>query len=84
MAKSDLKARPIYHRVLEKIDAHLTVVFAALALSRYVQEATGVSIKRFVRLLAPVRDGVIVIDGVEHHVPAVLTPEITELASKLT
>lgn len=84
MAKTDLKARPIYHRVREKIEAHLTVVFAAIAVSRYVQEQTGVSVKRFVRMLAPVRDGVILVDGVEHHLPAALTPEIEVLVAKLT
>lgn len=84
MAKTDLRARPIYHRVREKIEAHLTIVFAAIAVSRWVQEQTGVSIKKFVRLLAPVRDGVMLIDGVEHHVPAALTPEIETLVAKLT
>jgi hypothetical protein len=31
MSKHDLQARPIYHHKRESIDAHLTVVFAALA-----------------------------------------------------
>jgi hypothetical protein len=30
MSKSDLQARPVYHRKRESIDAHLTIVFAAL------------------------------------------------------
>lgn len=83
MAKSDLKARPIYHRTREKIDAHLTVVFAAIAVSRHVQETTGVSVKRFVKLLAPIKDGVIAIDGAEHTLPADIPPEIEELLTKL-
>lgn len=83
MAKSDLKARPIYHRVREKIEAHLTIVFAAIAVSRYVQEQTGVSIKRFVRALAPLRDAVIEIEGNEHHVRAGVAPEIAGLVAKL-
>lgn len=83
MAKNDLKARPIYHRVREKIEAHLTVVFAAIAVSRHIQEQTGVSIKKFVRTLALVRDGVILVDGVEHHIPAALMPEIEGLVAKL-
>jgi hypothetical protein len=33
MAKSDLQARPIYHRIRDSIGAHLTIVFAALAIS---------------------------------------------------
>ena len=49
MSKHDLAARPIYHHKHESIDAHLTVVFAALAVGRLVEERTGWSIRRFVR-----------------------------------
>jgi Transposase DDE domain len=33
MSKHDLRARPVYHHKRESIDAHLAVVFAALAIS---------------------------------------------------
>ena len=33
MSKHDLQARPVYHRTRDSIDAHLTIVFAALAVS---------------------------------------------------
>jgi hypothetical protein len=49
MSKHDLAARPIYHHKRESIEAHLTVVFAALAVGRLVEERTGWSIRRFVR-----------------------------------
>jgi Transposase DDE domain len=49
MAKSDLQARPIYHHKRESIDAHLAIVFAALAVTRHIEARTGWSIKRFVR-----------------------------------
>jgi len=49
MSKHDLRARPIYHHKRESIDAHLTVVFAALAVTRLVEDRTGWSIKKFVR-----------------------------------
>jgi hypothetical protein len=49
MSKHDLKARPIYHRKRESIDAHLSIVFAALAVTRFIEARTGWSIKRFVR-----------------------------------
>jgi len=49
MSKHDLKARPIYHHKRESIDAHLTVVFAALAVTRYIEARTGWSIRKFVR-----------------------------------
>jgi hypothetical protein len=48
MSKHDLKARPIYHHRRESIDAHLTIVFAALAVSRWTEDTTGWSIKKFV------------------------------------
>jgi hypothetical protein len=49
MSKHDLRARPVYHRKRDSIEAHLTVVFAALAVTRFIEERTGWSIKRFVR-----------------------------------
>jgi hypothetical protein len=49
MAKSDLQARPIYHRLRDSIEAHLTIVFAALAVSRWIEARTGWSIRKFVK-----------------------------------
>jgi hypothetical protein len=49
MSKHDLKARPIYHHKRESIEAHLTVVFAALAVTRLIEANTGWSIKKFVQ-----------------------------------
>jgi transposase len=49
MAKSDLQARPIYHHKRDPIEAHLTIVFAALAVSRWIEARTGWSIRKFVR-----------------------------------
>jgi hypothetical protein len=51
MSKHDLKARPIYHRKRESIDAHLAVVFAALAVSQRIEQLTGWTISRFVKTL---------------------------------
>jgi len=63
MTKSDLKARPVFHRQRDAIEAHLTVVFAALAITRHLTSATGVSLKKFVRALRPLRSVTINIDG---------------------
>jgi hypothetical protein len=49
MTKSDLQARPIYHRIRDSIEAHLTIVFAALAVSRWIEHQTGWSIRKFVK-----------------------------------
>ena len=44
MSKHDLRARPVFHHTHDAIEAHLTVVMAALAIARHLQEATGISI----------------------------------------
>ena len=49
MSKHDLQARPVYHRKRDSIEAHLTIVFAALAVSRWIEAQTGWSIRKFVR-----------------------------------
>jgi hypothetical protein len=49
MAKSDLAARPIYARTRDSIEAHLTIVFAAIAVGRWIEETTGWSLKKFVK-----------------------------------
>jgi hypothetical protein len=49
MSKHDLQARPIYHHKRESIEAHLAVVFAALAVTHEIETRTGWSIKRFVQ-----------------------------------
>ena len=65
MAKSDLKARPIFHRTRDSIEAHLTIVFAALAIARHLQNCTGMSIKKIVRILRRIHTVVIDVDGHE-------------------
>ena len=49
MSKHDLQARPIYHHKRDSIEAHLTIVFTALAVSRFIERTTGWSIRKFVR-----------------------------------
>jgi hypothetical protein len=49
MSKHDLQARPIYHRKRDSIEAHLTIVFAALAVSRWIENTTSWSIRKFVK-----------------------------------
>jgi transposase len=49
MSKHDLQARPVYHRKRDSIEAHLTIVLAALAVSRWIEKTTGWSIRKFVK-----------------------------------
>ena len=55
MSKSDLRARPIYHHKRDSIEAHLTIVMAALAVSRWLECETRWSIKKIVQTLRPYR-----------------------------
>jgi hypothetical protein len=49
MSKHDLQARPTRHYQRDSIEAHLTIVLAALAVSRSTEAGTGWSIRKFVR-----------------------------------
>jgi transposase len=49
MSKHDLQTRPIYHHLRESIEAHLSIVVTAMAVSHYIESQTGWSIKKFVR-----------------------------------
>jgi len=83
MSKTDLAARPIFARTREAIDAHLTVVFAALALSRTIQDRTGLSLRRFLRTLKPLRSATIEINGVINTYPPSIEPEIQPILTAL-
>lgn len=83
MAKSDLKARPIFHWKKDAIEAHLTVVFAALAISRRIERLTGLSIKKFVKALRPVRSGTVVINETEYQAEPEIPEDIHNLLQKL-
>jgi hypothetical protein len=79
MTKSDLRARPVFHHQRDAIEAHLSVVFAALAIARHLQDATGVSIKRIVQTLRTQRSATITING-QH---LTLEPDLTDAASDI-
>lgn len=65
MAKSDIRARPMFHHQRDSIEAHLTVVFCALAVARHLQDVTEVSIKKLVQTLRPLRTVTIDVNGHE-------------------
>ena len=83
MAKSDLRARPIFHHQRDSIEAHLTIVFAALALSREAQARTGLSIKKTLTTLRPLRSAVLAIG--DHTTTALphIPPDVRELLTHL-
>lgn len=83
MSKTDLAARPIFARTREAIEAHLTIVFAALALSRTIQDRTGLSLRRFLRTLKPLRSATIEINGVINTYPPAIEPQIQAILTAL-
>ena len=83
MSKSDLKARPIFHHQKEAIEAHLTVVMAALAIGRTIERKTGLSIKKLVKILRPIRKGVITINGVTYPAEPDIPEEVRGILKKL-
>ena len=80
MAKSDLRARPIYHRKQDSIEAHLSIVFAAMAVAHWIEQITGWSIKRFVKTARRYRT--FTIAAGEHTITAV-DPVPADLAQAL-
>lgn len=54
ITKTDLEARPIFHRLDETIKAHLVIVFAGLAITRYLELKTNLSIKRILKIAGKV------------------------------
>lgn len=50
LSENASQARPIYHRKRDSIEAHLTIVFAAPAVSRWIENQTGWSIRKFDRI----------------------------------
>jgi len=83
MSKHDLRARPIYHHKHESIDAHLNIVFAALAISHWIEQTTGWSIKKFVRTARRYRT--VTIQAGQHTITAAQPPpdDLAEAIAKI-
>lgn len=80
MSKHDLQARPVYHYLRESIDAHLTIVMAALAVSKWIETTTGWSIRKFVKTARRYRT--ITIQAGDHTLTAA-DPAPTDLGAAL-
>jgi len=83
MTKSDLRARPVFHREKDSIDAHLTVVFAALAIGRHLQELSGLPLKRLITDLKSVRSAKVLVNGQMVTFAAQIPEGLEEVLSRL-
>jgi Transposase DDE domain len=79
MSKTDLRARPMFHHTRDTIEAHLTIVFAALAVARHLQDETGMSIKKIVHTLRPLQLVTLTIAGHQHTAADPLTDTAREI-----
>jgi hypothetical protein len=79
MSKTDLEARPMFHRTRDAIEAHLTIVFTALAVAHCIQERSGLAIANVFKQLRPLRSATIVINGASQAFP----PQIPEPQRKI-
>lgn len=83
MSKTDLQARPMFHHQRDAIEAHLTIVFTALAIARYLQDKTGYSIRKIIRALRPLLEVQINISGHLHTAVDPLTDDARHILKAL-
>ena len=83
MSKTDLRARPMFHHTRDAIEAHLTVVFTALAVARYLQAETGISIGRIVKTLRHLQEISLTIAGQPHTATDPLTAHAARILTAL-
>ena len=84
MAKTDVKARPVFHHQRDSIEAHLTIVFAALAVMSFIELNTGLSIRRFINMMKPLRSGIVRIGNKTLEIEPAVSKATQEIVKKLT
>jgi hypothetical protein len=83
MSKTDLAARPMFVRKRDAIEAHLTIVFTALAVAREAQDRTGLAIRNVIRQLRPLRSATIAVNGAVQAFPPAIDPEQQKILDDL-
>ena len=75
MTKSDLSARPIFHQLDKTIISHLIIVFAGLAIARYLEIKTNLPFKKIIKMAKKV---------LTHKVTITKTGESALIETKIT
>jgi hypothetical protein len=83
MSKTDLAARPMFVRKRDAIEAHLTIVFTALAVAREAQDRTGLATRNVIRQLRPLRSATIAVNGAVQAFPPAIDPEQQKILDDL-
>ena len=83
MSKTDLDARPIFAHLRDSIEAHLSIVLTALAVSHAIQDKTGLAIANVVKQLRPLRSATIAINGTSQTFPPEIPAAQAEILAHL-
>jgi Transposase DDE domain len=83
MSKTDLAARPMFVRKRDAIEAHLTIVFTALAVAREAQDRTSLATRNVIRQLRPLRSATIAVNGAVQAFPPAIDPEQQKILDDL-
>lgn len=74
----------MFVRTRDAIEAHLTIVFTALALSREIQRRSGLAIRNVLRQLRPLRSATIAANGAIQTIPPQIDPDRQAIIHALT
>lgn len=84
LAAAARRREPIYHHLKDSIEAHLTIVFTALAIARVLQARSSWSLKKIIRALRPLQHVTIrVTSGQQLHAEPAIPADVAELRKKL-
>ena len=83
MNTTDLAARRMFVRTRDAIEAHLTIEFTALAVTRETQARTGLAIRNVIRQLRPLRSATIEVNGAVQAFPPAIAPEQQKILDDL-
>lgn len=84
MSKTDLQARPMFHRHRDAIEAHLTIVFTALAIARFMQNQTGLSLKKIITTLRPIQSALLQVGDHTQLIPPRIPENATTIIEQIT
>ena len=74
----------MFHHQRDAIEAHLTIVFTALAIARYMQNATGLSLKKIIQTLRPIQSALLAAGDETQLIPAHIPDDIAEIITQIT
>jgi len=85
MAKNDLATRPIFHHKEDAVRAHMVVCFVSLMIGKYIEIATGTSLRQVMDALWSVTDAQIVdnLTGERFSMRSKPTTQVKDFCKKL-